>query len=367
MSGRTYLFEATQRGKRAAGHIEAASVAEARERLVAAGHSDVVIHDDDFMADQRTMSEKELGFSRPVAIEMLVKRNPTALALMAYAARQNGLTLAVSFGLLAIFAVFGATWWAWAIVGSVTAYLVYMIARAGYVQWLQNEIYRSFWAADWKRSELLATRLRRSSLVATLDSAKLELDARIAACRVMSGRAEDGYRMLEPWAAHPNYRVKKATLRYYAHDFMGALAIHEEIFADTGMDTARIDLAQNLARYADDDRRATELLDGLDPAKIVPAQAAFVGLGRGVLALKSGANEEALRHLATAMEVFQEMAANPLAWGSVSICSGYLAVALARAGDRDKARAFLAPLRAIVERHAEPRLLGWLRAEGMLS
>jgi hypothetical protein len=367
MTTRKYLYEATTRGNRATGHVDADSVADARQRLVASGHSDVVIHDDDFVADLRAAGEKELGFARPAEIEMLIKRNPTALAFMAYSARKNWLNIVVAIVLLFLFAVARVAWWAWGFVLVYVAFAIYTIALPGWAQWQQNELYRAFWAGNWKRSKSIASRLRQSGLVKKLDSVKLELDKRIAACWIMEGRVDEGYRLMGLWASHPNYWGALVTLRYYARDWAGALEIEERIFRETGRDTSRIDLAQMLARYADDDARAKELLDGLDPEKIVPAQAAFIGLARGVVALKSTSNEEALRHLSVAMNQFQKMAVNPLTWGSVALCSGYLAVALSRMGDSRRARLFLEPLRHIVERHAEDRLIGWLRAEQLLS
>ncbi len=367
MTTRKYLYEATTRGERATGHVAADSVADARQRLEATGHSAVVIHDDDFKADLRTAGEKESGLDRPADLEMLIKRNPTALGSMVYWARKNWLSIAVAIVLFGIFSVTHVPWWAWGLTIAFAAFIAYSIALPGWLQWQHNEMYRAFWAGEWKRSESIAARLRGARVVKKLDSVKLEFDARIAACRVMMGQAEEGYRLLDPWASHPNYWIKLGTLHYYARDWNGALAIQERIFRDSGKDTSRIDLAQMLARYGDDDARAAELLDALDPSAIVPAQVAFIGLGRGVLALKSGANEEALGHLSVAANQFQEMAANPLTWGGVAIGCGYLAVALSRTGDPQRARLFLEPLRSIVERHAEDRLIGWLRAERLLS
>jgi hypothetical protein len=364
---RKYLYEATARGERATGHVAADSVADARQRLVASGHSDVVIHDDDFMADLRTAGEKELGIARPAEIEMLVKRNPTALGFMAYAARRNWLDIAIAVVLLGIFSFVGVPWWVWAFALVSMAVTIYAIALPGWLQWQQNEMHKAFWAGDWTRSESIAARLRRLRAVKKLDSVKLELDGRIAACWIMKGRVEEGYRLLDPWVSHPNYWIKLGGLHYYARDWKGALAIQERIFGAGERDSSRIDLAQMLARHSDDDARAAELLDALDSSAAVPAQIAFIGLARGVLALKSDANEEALGHLSVAVNQFQEMAANPLTWGSVAIGCGYLAVALSRTGDPKRARLFLEPLRPVVERHAEDRLIGWLRAEGLLS
>jgi hypothetical protein len=370
MTTRKYLYEAD--GGRS-GHVDAESVTDARSRLAAAGHTQVVIHDDDFLSDLRKATEKESGIQQFADLEVLLKRDPSAWAMTRYVARKNWISILVILGGALLLAMLFATWWAWVAVVVVLGYVAYWLLLPGWLQWQQNEMHRGFWAGDWDGSERIARRIRGLALVKNLSGMKLELDGRIAGCMVMKGDLDGAYALLAPWESHPDlvkgmWLAKNNNLHFLARRWDRCVEGAERCYAELGgIDTPAIDLALALARYGDDDARAAAVLDGLDPARLVPMQVAFAQWARGVLLLKRREDEAALVVLTRAAGEMQNLAINPLSWGAVALCVGYLCVAMARAGRGEAARQMLAGVRSIVERHGDDRLLDWLRAENLLG
>jgi hypothetical protein len=370
MTRRKYLWEARAGdGTARSGFVDAESVADARARLAADGLSDAVVHDDDFLSDLRAAGSKESDTARVADLEVMLRHEPTAFAMVRYVVRANWGTWVLMLATLAALAAFGVPWWIFAIALAVLAWFLYATLFPGWLQWQQNEMQRTCWRGEWDAAERIARRLRKLKMVENLHSVKLELDGRIAGCLVMKGERERAYAQLEPWKAYAPllppglFLIKLNGLHFLARDWDAALATYERVFEETrGSDTARIDLALMLARLGHDDARAAELLDALDPQKRVPMQDGFIAWARGVLALKRGDDAGALRELARGVAALEALAKNPITWGALALATGYLAVAMARTGRLEAARQMLAPALPIVGRHGEDLLMALLRA-----
>ena len=365
---RKYLYEAkTASGTQKSGYVDAISVADARVRLKTQGLSSVVVIDDDLTASLRETSERA-GVAADSDVDMLVRYKPSAWRFAWLGFRRNWILHAAFAGAVFYLATAG-------MIASALAVAVVALAIAlfpGWITWQQNELYRQFWAGHWDASERIARRLRKMWFVQSAPTVLLELDSRIASALMKKGDVVGAMRAMAPWEASDKVPahavvVKVGGLYFLGRDWKAWLAAQERGFEmSAGSDTSKIDVAQVLARVGDDDARATALLDDVETAGLAPLAIAFLEWGRGVIALNGGQNDEALGHLAVSVGEMQKMGENPLLWGALATATGYLALAMARTGRREAARAMLADVKSIVEWHAEDRLLDGLRAEGML-
>lgn len=367
MADLKYLYEAKDKGgKPSSGYVEAPSFDEARSRLAARGMNEVVVIDDDLTAELRMFAERD-GVTPDSDVDLLTRYRPSAWAMAMVALRKSALWNVASLLVAAWLWYSGSPWWAAAMV----AVTVLPIAFPAWIQWRQNEIGREFWRGNYDASERIARKLRGMGFIAKVPTVLLELDSRIASAMVKRGDLEGALAVLAPWAAsdkvpHATYLIKVGGLYFLARDWPRYIGAMEGVLEATQADFARIDLAQVLARMGDDDARAQALLDAADTAGLSSLHLSFIGFGRGVLALRAGRNDEALRELAHSVDGMQAMGENPLIWGALSVATGYLSVAMARCGLTERARAMFAPVRQLVEWHAEDRLLEWLRAEKLL-
>lgn len=364
---RKYLYESRQHGRLRRGYVRARSIDEAKEMVAEGMFGDAVLLDDDNIAALREAGEKD-GAPVDLEVDIMTRYRPSALALMYVAVKRNWV--------LGIIALAGLWWWlrtgelGWA-VASVGLWAA-AIAFPGWAQWEQNHMWRTFWAGDYAASERSARRLRAVPLFRAMGAAHIELDSRIAAALVKQGRGDEAMAMMEAWigsgrvpAATP--LVKLAELHFIAGRPADYIATLERVLAESGeADYALIDVGQVNARMGEEGR-AEELLGRVRIESMGPLHHAFRDWGQGVLLLRRGDPQAALPLLARAAEHFQAMGANPVTWGGIALCAGYLCVAMARSGRRPEAKAMFASVEPIVTRHGEDRLLGWLRDEGLLA
>lgn len=363
MAQRKYLYEAKGGdGKVRSGYMAADTFAQAREQLLAQGFRDVALIDDDLTAELRLFGERDGNVAPGADMDLSLRYRPTAWSVAWLALRVNGLWVVGAFLLAAYLWSAGSPGWAFVLL----ALVLLPATFPAWVQWRENEILREFWRGNYESSERIARRIRGMGFLARSPAGQLELDGRIAAAMVKRGDLAGAIALLAPWQGSdkvpaPTPLIKLANLHFLARDWPRYIEAQDRILESTQADFARIDLAQVLARMGDDDARAHALLDGVDTRALGPLQLAFIGWGRGVLALRAGRDEAALRELAQAVDEMQKMGGNPLVWGALALSTGYLCVAMARCGLGERARAMFASVQAIVERHGEDRLLEWLR------
>jgi hypothetical protein len=366
---RKYLYEARGGdGKVRNGYMAADTFAQAREQLLAQGLRDVALIDDDLTAELRLFGERAGNVAPGSDMDLALRYRPTAWSAAWLALKVNGAWVVAAFLLAAYLWSAGSPGWA----GVLLALVLLPATFPAWVQWRENEILREFWRGRYESSERIARGMRGMRFVAKSPSAQLELDGRIAAAMVKRGDLPGAIAVLAPWQGSdkvppPTPLIKLANLHFLARDWPRYVDAQDTILEATQADFARIDLAQVLARMGDDDARAQALLDAVDTRALGPLQLAFIGWGRGVLALRAGSNDAALRELAHAVNEMQKTGENPVVWGALALSTGYLCVAMARCGLGERARAMFASVHRIVEWHGEDRLLEWLRAEGLLS
>lgn len=270
---------------------------------------DVAVIDDDLGAELRLFGEREGNVAPGADMDLALRYRPTAWSAAWLALRANGLWVAGAILLAACLWSAGWTGWAYGIF----ALLLPLATFPAWVQWRENEILREFWRGNYGSSERIARGLRGMRFVARSPTAQLELDGRIAAAMAKRGDLAGAIALLEPWQGSdkvpaPTPLVKLANVYFLARDWPRYIQAHDRMLESTQADFARIDLAQVLARMGDDDARAGALLDAVDTRAFGPLQLAFIGLGRGVLALRAGRDEDALRELARAGDVRQRAA-----------------------------------------------------------
>jgi hypothetical protein len=363
---RKYLYEGRKPdGTPRRGYVRAQSAAEARQMIRDGMFGEAILLDDDNVAALRESGEKD-GAPADLEVDIMTRYRPSAVALMFIAIKRNWLLGAVALAGLGWSLQGGHPAWGMVAVSLWAAAIVF----PGWAQWEQNHMWRTFWAGDYAASERSARRLLAIPIFRAMGTAHLEIESRIAAARMKQGHEQEAMRMMQAWVGSERVPpmtplIKLAELHFLARRWDEYLAGLERVLEASGeADYALIDVGQVSARLGDP-ARAEELLGRVDVSVMGALHHAFLDWGRGVLDLRRGRDEEALPKLARAAEHFQALGENPLTWGAISLCVGYLSVAMARTGRRAEARAMLASVAAIVGRHGEDRLLEWLQAEGM--
>lgn len=362
-----YLYESRKPdGSVRRGYLRAGSVEEAKEMVAEGMFGEAALLDDDNSAAIRAAGERE-GAPEDLEVDILTRYKPSVVALMFIAVKRNWL--------LAVVALAGVGWslhsgqagWAVVAVGLWAA----AIAFPGWAQWEQNHMMRTFWAGDYAASERSARRLCAVPLFRAMGTAHLELESRIAAAMAKQGRVQEAIAMIQAWDGSGRVPpttplIKLAELYFVAGRPDDYVATLERVLELSGeADYALIDVGQVNARMGSE-ARAAELLARVDIESMGPLHHAFRDWGEGVLELRRARPDAALPCLARAAEHFQAMGANPLTWGAIALCVGYLSVAMARTGRRTEAKAMFASVAGIVSRHAEERLRQWLQDEGLL-
>lgn len=367
MANRKYLYQHKDGGGREKnGYVEAASVAEAHEKLAALGVAGYTLLDDDFSAESRRAAEDE-GIVPDKDVDVFARYDASALGAARIALRKNLFLVGGGIVLGGYMLASGSVGFGAAVLATVAA----ILAFPAWVQHQQNQLYISFWRRDYDASERIARRFLRLPMFGKVKPIRLEMEGRVAAAMIRRGERDAAFALMAPWLADaglPRAMVltKVANLHFLAREWDTYVAMQEEILAaGNGADVAKIDLAQTLARMGDDDVRARELLASVDTRAMSPLHHGFVEFGWGVLELRAGNDEAAVGKLQRAAAHMEAMAANPIAWGALAVCLGYLAVALARTGQRAAAEKVMAMCGGIVAVHGEDRLQGWLRDEGL--
>jgi hypothetical protein len=161
------------------------------------GFTDVVIHDDDFLASLRAADEKQTGVARTADIEAMLRHEPCAWTMMRYVFRKAWILLA--------FIAAGSMCRDHAHLGVVPGSSRHARhARAGdrlprldHVA-AETRCIAGSGPANWNGSEAIARRLRKHEGREEAAAAMLEFDSRIGACLVMKGKAAEAYALIEP-------------------------------------------------------------------------------------------------------------------------------------------------------------------------
>jgi tetratricopeptide (TPR) repeat protein len=369
MTVRRYMYKSAS----TSGYVEAESVALARERLAAQGLADASILDDDYLAS--LMRDARATPDWNARLEIVARESPSGLGLAWYVIRSAWMTYLLLL-LVMGWIVYSGSSPAWMIGWG--ALCLALFGLAFYPAWmarLHGQVFILAWKGDWEGVERAARRVKGQRDARKLPVVQFDMDGRIAAAWVMQGRLDDAIALIAPWRESDqipagSWSSRMSLLYWMARDWDRTLEYAERWVTEApDLDSAKIDHALYLLRLRGDEAstaQALALLDGLEPASIVPLQKAFIGWARGVALLKRGDDAKALEQLAVAVGDMQAFADQPVILGALALASGSLAVAMARCGRGEEARLLFESVRPIVERHGEDLLLAGLRDAGLL-
>lgn len=355
-------------GKPVEGFVEADTVQQAREQLLARGCTDVVLHQDAAVSQD----PKQLEGLTPTQAQQLARvklaamRRPGLAPVLAEIARTNRWWLVLDIGLVAWGVVTADPWTLAA--GILLAAWPFAVAawqfRHGgrYLQLL-----KAFAIGDWERVRLLAAKLRAvSPKSAQLD---FDLDVRLAAIQARQGQIATALAGLERWRAplansKGLYETRVASIHSAAGNREAFVRLMGEAYELAGRDPARTtDYALAQARFGDAGI-AQQLLSGLDATLLPPHAHGFVLWARGLVQLRL-AQPGAADQLGRAVAEFLKLSPQPAAWTALAFCTCDHARALARAGRASEARRELAQVWPIVAAHADQPLLTQLATDGL--
>lgn len=354
-------------GKPVQGFVDAASVAEAREQLLARGLADVVMHQDTTVAtDPKALEGLGPKQLRELArISIAAMRQPGLMPVLVETAKANRWWLLLDLGFFA-WGVLTASPWLMA-GGLVLAALPFALAAWQYRHGDRyNALLKAFAVGDWKQVRALAEKLREFSK--GVQNMEFDLDLRLAAVRARAGQLKEALADIERWrsrvASPGTFEHRIAAIHAAAGDRAGYVRLMGEAYGATPQEPARIlDYALAHARFGDA-AVAADLMTRIDVSLLPPHAEGFVSWVTGLVQLRQQ-QPGGLERLGLAVSEFLKLSAQPAAWTALAFCTCDHAVALAMAGRKDEARRELQQVWPILKAHADNALLRVLEADGL--
>lgn len=351
-------------GAREPRFIEAETVTGARDAALAAGLSEVVVHDDEFSATLRDQARAELPqFPRnDPARELRLKRPAPARDLVWNAIKSR-----------AIFLTAIIAWLAWIIVrgppfratdGFAVAALV-LFCWSLYVALAPSLLYRRILHATAlaRHDEVLAlvARMRRAPRTARTKTLDSDLDFREATMLAVKGRLDAGVARVAKWkdALQPGHYEGRLASLYQAakrHD-LAAQTQRDALAATPGRATSQIDLATTLALRLGRYDEADALLAQAEAGALSETALPWARMCRGAIEIGRGDPAAAVAPLAEALRAFEGKYESPLYWVVTAWTLNLLAIALAQTGDKTAARVLAERARPILELHREADMI----------
>lgn len=360
MSTLRFLYQATnQGGQRISSEMDAGSAPDALRQIQALGLTDVELFDTEDTARnryERRESDAAIPQAQRLAMDIQSRErySPVDLAIAQFkAVRWLFLTDAVALG-------FGL----W-IGNSVVVVLALLFALSAVVAMVYTQIpaylfqvvLRADAYGDHLRLKTAAERLAKRNQKSPFILFDLEL--RLARAQARSSGGEAGEETLQHWRQHLDpslYEARVASLYFYAGDYPMALEKTKLALELSGGEaTKRLDYALMLARVGDLDQ-AQQQLDLVDTASMPKNGGAFYDWVSGLIALRRDDPQEAAKKLTAANRFFVDNAASVAMWTALAVCSGSLALAMARLGRTSEARALLEPVLPIFHEWADKNL-----------
>lgn len=382
-----FLYQAVDiHQKKTSGFIEAENIAEARALLEKSGHTAIEFLDDAENARLRMMREKtarlnpensEPEYSDPdrsnpnrlnpaiqAELEINLRRmNGPGPSILAFIKNDKQF-----FIVLAGWIVFGLSTGRWLIFGIgvavlalIAAYFVYNYLPA----YWYDKILRCMTFGEWDQASSLINRLRKRT---KRDTILFDLDVRQACIDAKHGQLAKGLAAVEAWRdrmSEPGgiFAGRLAAVYLAAGDTAGYIQHMENAFRVSSGDRSRlIDFALAHARFGDL-AEAESLLASLNTDDLPKAQAGFLRWVRGLILLRKDDAENALNELAQSVQLLLEHTVRPAIWGTLALVNAYLSLALARTGDKLRARQIIQPALPILNAHAGTALADMLNQE----
>jgi tetratricopeptide (TPR) repeat protein len=355
-----FLYQATNRGgKRVSAEMDAASAPHALRQIQALGLLDIELFDTEDTARDRFERRKGdaiLPLAQRLALDIQARKkySPADIAIAQIEATRwlfLADAAALVFGLwsgnalmVLLAALFALTTVVYLVYKQIPAYLFQVVLRAeAYGDHAQLE----------KAAQRLTGRLNKTPFVL------FDVDLRIARSYARLSGADVAEATLLHWSQSLDasyYDSRVASLYFVAGDYPKALEKTRLALETSGGEaTKRLDYALMLARVGDLNL-AQQQLDQVDVSSMPKHGLAFRDWACGLIALRRDDPQEAAEKLTSANRVFVDDLANVGIWTSLAVCSGGLALAIARLGRADEARSLLEPVLPIFNEWTDKNL-----------
>ena len=365
-----YVVTATDpAGRRDTFAREAASLEHLRMQLEGQGYTDIEFVDDEMSARLRMQRPDD---ARPLTqadykLEAKWRHGTTPGQLWLLALRKSLLPLLLMGGAATYGVASGSPWWT---IGA--------IALLGYWLWLirnglaraerYNDMLRAYARGDWDRSRQLIAAMKNDATLAGNEQLQTDLAFRSAALRGLAGDVAGGLADVAPLRTTPHgskgmFESRVASIHYLAGDMDGFLRSMEQALEASGRgQLQQLDLAFATARVGEP-AKARELLVAVERRNLSALHQPIATATDGLIAQREGDDARAAELLTDGVNGLSAFGANPAVWPILGILLGHQALALARTGQREGARAVLEGWRDIVETCVDPATRGRLQQE----
>lgn len=320
------------------------------------------------IAGQGLAESKILGESSAIEQQPEFMFDPEFTHIAAQAARE-GIALGVLRALR-------AQWWLWLPPAVLLAWSLSTAEPFGWGDWLivgyallaaaavaffvapmllYNQLLQSRLQARWGMAAFCLGLLRRLNPLGAIPRHQLELER----CKIEIGRGRDR-NALEAWAAQQpllgeeEYQQGLVQLHDARGDVAATIVAQRRLVELNPQEMARIDLALSLARQGEAGE-AEDLLAALSPGQLSELALAGYHFARGLLLVSRGQHALAINQFSQAIERASQYKSNPLIHGLLAEVNGYVALALRRQGEHQRADAIWRQVRPLLAKHPSCR------------
>jgi len=355
-------------GQPVADFVDADTVAEAKEKLVSSGLTEIVFLQAPQTAvlSQESIPEDPQKQREYAELRARMQEHP-GLSTGLVAVLQRVRLYLLLFVVLLAFAVWRGYAWliVLALIGLALPFAIFLWNRR-HLDRYQRLLRANAWG-DWDSVKSLAAQLRGAPTLSQL--LQFDLDVRLAQIRARDGDIAGAVSSLEKWrdadAKAPGlFESRLASVHSAGRDYTGYIQMMERAAELSRNDPSRlVDVALANARFGSAEKaRATIAL--VDTSLLPPLAGSFIDWIHGLLHLRAGAFEDATVRLHASTLAFGERALKSAAgWVAFAIVASHCALAQVRGGSPAQARQTLDGLTHIVAVHADPSLLRMLRNE----
>lgn len=348
--------------------VDAETVAEAKQKLVDCGFTDIVF----MQAPQTAVLSQSMIPDDPkkqreyAELRARMQDHPgLASGLMSVTKRVRFYLLPLA--LLLTFAAWRANVWliVLAVVGLALPFGVYLWNRR-HLDRYQRLLRANAWG-DWETVKRLAAQLREAPTTSQL--LHFDLDVRLAQIQARGGDIAGAVGSLEKWrdadAKAPGlFESRIASVYSAGRDYPGYIRMMEQAAELSKNDSSRlVDVALANARFGSSEK-AIAALAVVDTSLLPPVAGPFIDWIHGLLHLRAGAFGDAVMRLQASTAAFHERALkSPAGWVAFAVAAGHCALAQVRGGDTAQARRTVDGVKHILAAHADPSLLRMLQKE----
>lgn len=356
-----YIVTATDKlGRRDTFGKSAASIEHARMALEQAGYSDIEFVDDESLSQMRTQRSVELQpkTRAEFRFEAKLRKGRNLKVIFLEAIRRNKWLLLLLCASVAYGAYQGFSSWFWGgVLGLIgTAVEILLKNRAGGIY---DELMRATARGDLDKAEILLEKMQSQSLARKHEQIRVDLIFRKAVLLARRGRIEEGLALVESLRGNSQARKgmfesRTSSIYYGAGRIADFVSWQEKAYEASGHAALqKVDFAFVLARFGDIGR-SRELLNEIDVRNLIPSHKAVFQAAQGICFLRERGVAEACRNLTEAVAALAPYANAAPTWPFQGIIAGYAAIALARDGRRDEARALLDPWKEVALNCIDP-------------